>query len=101
MITAAIIMIIGLLFCILALVLYGGRRFSEASLEVRLRKALGNHEIISLMMKLSDAKTRMRSREKRDIARYNLLRARLKEKVSDQDVLDVLHRIVERISNKK
>jgi hypothetical protein len=101
MVTAVIILIIGTLFCILALVLYGARQDSEASLDVRLRKALGNHEIIGLVMRLSDARVRMRSHEKRDIARYNLLRARLKEKVSDQDVLDVLHKIVERISNKK
>ena len=101
MVTAAIIMIIGLLFCVLALVLYGRRYDPEASLDVRVRRALGDHEIISLMMRLSDARGRIRSHEKRDIARYNLLRARLKEKVSDQDVLSVLHKMVERISNKK
>ena len=69
----------------------------ERELDKKVRETLNHEETSFIVSKMICLRKRSNLSEKRDRARYNLLKAQLKERVSDEEVLRVLHTVVENV----
>ena len=67
----------------------------ERELDRKVREILRNEEASFIVAKMICLRKRSPLVAKRDRARYNLLKAQLKERVGDEEVLQVLHNVVE------
>ena len=93
------IITLGLAFTLLALVLYHTMKRDKAGLQ-SFREAMKQEEVIFLVTKIADSRQKLRSTryEKRDVARYNLLKAKLRDKVPDQTARSLLYDLADRVN---
>ena len=67
----------------------------ERELDRKVRETLKNEETSFIVAKMICLRKRSNLDEKRDRARYNLLKAQLRERVKDKEVLQILNSTVD------
>ena len=92
--------VLAFLFLCLAMVvcaLFFSRKIlnEERELDRKVRETLKNEETSFIVAKMISLRKRSNLDEKRDRARYNLLKAQLKERVKDEKVLQILNSTVD------
>ena len=92
---ALILLLLGFALVISAFLLSKKNMKEEIELDEKVREALRNEESSFIVAKMICLRRRSALAEKRERARYNLLKAQLKERVRDDEVLQVLHNVIE------
>ena len=92
-----VLILLSLGFALVTFAFFLSRKIAkeERELDRKVREILRNEEASFIVAKMICLRKRSPLVAKRDRARYNLLKAQLKERVRDEEVLQVLHNVVE------